>query len=90
MPYIDQERRKAIFGESNFDFNSNLQTSGELNYYLTCVVQEYIKHHGLRYETINDVLGVLEAIKLEFNRRVVVPYEEEKRRSNGDVYTKGE
>jgi hypothetical protein len=32
------------------------------------------------------VVGALEACKLEFYRRVVTPYEENKMKENGDVY----
>jgi len=31
-------------------------------------------------------MGALEGAKLEFYRRVVVPYEEKKMKENGDVY----
>jgi hypothetical protein len=40
----------------------------------------------LTYQTMNDCLGALEGAKLEFYRRVVVPYEEQKKYENGDVY----
>ena len=36
--------------------------------------------------SLDDVLGALEGAKLEFVRRVVVPYEERKMKENGDVY----
>jgi len=32
------------------------------------------------------VIGALEACKLEFYRRAVVPYEDKKIKENGDVY----
>lgn len=40
----------------------------------------------LNYQMINDVMGALESAKLEFYRRIAVPYEETKRKDNGDVY----
>jgi len=61
-------------------------TLRELNYSLTQVILSYITRKGAIYTTINDVLGALEGAKLEFYRRVVVPYEDEKREENGDVY----
>jgi hypothetical protein len=42
--------------------------------------------HGQSYSIINDIVGVLECAKMEFYRRVAVPYEDKKRTENGDVY----
>ena len=42
--------------------------------------------HPLTYQTMNDIIGALEGAKLEFYRRVVVPYENDKIEQNGDVY----
>jgi hypothetical protein len=41
---------------------------------------------GLSYQTINDIVGALEGAKLEFYRRVAVPYEDKKIIENGDVF----
>jgi hypothetical protein len=46
----------------------------------------YANVQGLKYKTINDILGALEGAKMEFYRRVVVKYEDSKREENGDVY----
>ncbi len=80
MPYINQYDRK-ILGSRVYP-----RTPGELNYLLTNAVIDYLDFHGTTYQTINDCLGALEAAKLEFYRRVVVPYEEIKIDENGDVY----
>ncbi len=77
MPYITQERR------DNFD---SISTPGELNYAFTMVALEYLRMHGKSYDTLNAITGALENCKLEFYRRVVIPYEEEKIKLNGDVY----
>jgi len=45
-----------------------------------------MKEEGLSYRTINDILGALEGAKLEFYRRVAVPYENSKLSENGDIY----
>jgi len=47
---------------------------------------DYTINEGLTYQTINDVIGALEGAKMEFYRRVAVPYEEGKIILNGDVY----
>jgi len=82
MPYIKKEDRKYL----DKDKASNIpRTVGELNYYFTKVIKEYCGF-GLTYQKINDILGVLEGTKLEFYRRVAIPYENKKKKENGDVY----
>jgi len=41
---------------------------------------------GVKYATLNTVIGVLECAKLELYRRVVADYEDQKCEENGDVY----
>lgn len=78
MPYIRQPRKvETLIGANG---------PGELNYALTRALVAYLQEHGLNYRAINDCLGALEGAKLEFYRRVAVPYEEEKMCENGDVY----
>jgi len=80
MPYIKPDLRTKLAG---YDLP---ETAGELNYLLTQQLQFYLSKNDLSYRTINDVLGALEGAKLEFYRRVVVPYEDKKIKENGDVY----
>jgi len=81
MPYITKERRESLV-----DDEAMAQCAGELNFLITQEIHYYIMHKKLSYQTINDILGALEGAKLEFYRRVAVPYEEKKREANGDVY----
>ena len=78
MPYIPEEDRHGphIGG-----------TSGELNFAITRLVNDYIMTRGLRYRVINDAIGALECAKLELYRRIAAPYENLKIRENGDVYS---
>lgn len=78
MPYIKQERRN--------DARLSPQNAGELNYAFTELIKWYMALHGKSYSTFNDIVGALEGAKLEVYRRVVAPYEDGKRESNGDVY----
>jgi hypothetical protein len=78
MPYIHQEIRE--------DASINPQNEGELNFAITSILTYYVGEHGLCYKTINDILGALEGAKLEFYRRIAVPYENAKISENGDVY----
>lgn len=92
MPYVKQVRRDAILErtitDSGVSHRINLAeiiTAGELNYAITEIVKAYYKG-GQSYQGINDVVGALEGAKLEFYRRVAVPYENDKIKENGDVY----
>ena len=78
MPYIKADDRPLA--------KLSPDTPGELNFALTTLVLEYIQRHKLSYTVLNECLGALEAAKLEFYRRMIVPYEYRKRAENGDVY----
>lgn len=82
MPYIHKERRNDLVP----DPLDNSATTGELNFQITAVVKRYLDLKGTNYKTINDIIGALEGAKLEFYRRVAVPYEDTKIIENGDVY----
>lgn len=88
MPYIKKERREDLIIPERFidPVKGYPQTPGELNYEFTGAIVNYIDERGLNYQTINDILGALEGAKLEFYRRIVVPYEDNKIKENGDVY----
>lgn len=81
MPYIAETLREKV---SPIGYPAH--TVGELNFQITMIILGYVKHWGLSYSHINDVLGALEGAKLEFYRRVAVPYENQKIEDNGDVY----
>jgi len=81
MPYIPKDRRDDLtYGEEP------PKNAGELNYIFTEYIRMYLSDKRLSYQTINDVVGALECAKLELYRRIAVPYEEEKKDTNGDVY----
>jgi len=85
MPYIEKDDRKAcmpVFSDPSIIYES----PGELNYSMVVLLNKYIKDNGHSYRTYNDIVGVLESLKMEFYRRMVAPYEEIKMRLNGDVF----
>lgn len=81
MPYIrETDRERLAVGEPP-------RTPGELNYNLTRAILAYLgPSDKWSYASLNEVLGVLEACKLEFYRRAVAAYEDVKAGYNGDVY----
>ncbi len=81
MPYINQSDR-ATYEPALVQAD----TSGQLNFQLTIVILEYLRMHGLRYDTCNDIVGALDNCKDEFRRRIQHPYEDKKIEQNGDVY----
>lgn len=81
MPYLEQTQKDALD-----DAAITACTSGHLNYLFTREILRYVENMGLSYRTINDIVGALESCKLEFYRRVAVPYENTKAKINGDVY----
>ncbi|WP_455203290.1 DUF6899 family protein [Kaarinaea lacus] len=82
MPYIDSVARDRIKS------GGKPENSGELNYTISLLIDDYLKRHvAMKYTHLNEVVGVLECAKLELYRRLAVPYEEQKMRDNGDVYS---
>jgi hypothetical protein len=80
MPYVKQRQRDKLLTLGT------ATCAGDLNFKFTTLAIVYLENHGLSYATINDVLGALEGAKLEFYRRVAIPYENSKIQENGDVY----
>ena len=79
MPYIDKDRRLYVL-------KNGATTAGELNYLFTYWLNKYLKDNGEKYQTYNDMIGALEGTKIELYRRKIAPYEDMKKRTNGDVY----
>lgn len=84
MPYITKNRQMNL--ETRLAVSSSEDVAGDLNYMITMLIQDYMMEKGKSYQTINEIIGVLECAKLEFYRRVASPYEDGKRLTNGDVY----
>jgi hypothetical protein len=80
VPYITRDRRAQIDG------GQPPKNAGELNYVLTKACLRYVMVNDLTYQQLNDVVGALEGAKVEFQRRVVSPYEHRKCITNGDIY----
>ena len=86
MPYVHPAIRTPLTPVSD----RAAGISGELNYQLTYLVNQYLYRRGEEfppcYSDINEVIGVLECAKMELYRRIAAPHEDEKSMENGDVY----
>lgn len=100
MPYIHASEKEKLAGvikgfkdvlTNDWNTTSN---PGHLNYLITELCLVYLNNREERflrdakYHDYNDIVGVLESAKLEFYRRAVTAYEEQKIAENGDVYPK--
>lgn len=88
MPYI--EKRKREFLDSNIDKvieslkgSSPDELNGDLNYIITRILAGTM-NGKIRYNKINNLIGVLECAKQELYRRCSF-YEDMKMSENGDV-----
>lgn len=80
MPYIPKTNRTKLI-----DGKVIPASAGELNFLITYLCNEYMRD-DLCYDSINEVIGVLECCKQELYRRIAGPYEDIKCKENGDVY----
>ncbi len=89
MPYIDKERRTCLDPKIK-ELTECLKDigfgKGDMNYVMSKLAVAFVKMHGKSYGILSDVTGVFNDAKVEFERRVVAPYEDEKIKQNGDVY----
>lgn len=87
MPYITEEKRKKIEPVLKSFEELGALEAGELNYiFSSFLIIQTRKTTKISYDLLNSFLGVLESVKLEFYRRLVVNYEQEKCNLNGDIY----
>ena len=84
MPYIKAEQRSKFNPLEESDF-CRATNPGELNFQISILIKNYFESNS-NYQGINDIVGALEGAKMEFYRRVAVPYENAKIELNGDIY----
>lgn len=88
MPYIAPEDRVnyddtidhlvKLIEETGFSV-------GSINYIISSIIWKCWKKMGGNYTSGNNLVGVLECIKIEFYRRRLAGYEDKKITENGDV-----
>lgn len=101
MPYINQAQRAyldpeiirliyLLSGGSEDTYKTGhipatpMNVDGPTNYVITRIVDALYGHGN--YAQLARGIGLLEAVKAEFYRRRVTPYEDKKCIENGDVY----
>jgi hypothetical protein len=87
MPYIQREERvklRPLLDE--FQKHAGDINAGKFNYLITRMICLIAARRGTSYDLINQLIGVLECVKLEFYRRGAAVYEKKKMQDNGDVY----
>jgi len=85
MPYVLRERREAMENGLKL-LDHTVETPGDLNYAVCMLMESLAQRTGGNYAAQNAVLGAVEAAKMEYYRRVVAPYEDDKAWENGDVF----
>jgi len=83
MPYIKSEDRPKF--DKYLTTLPTIENVGELNYFITQVLKNYMFEEGECYQTHNNIVGALECIKQEWYRRFTAEYEEKKIKDNGDI-----
>jgi len=83
MPYIGSSR--DLFDPHLNNLSKEIAHAGELNYCMTRLALGYVRFKGKKYLTFCVVIGTFVCAALEFYRRWVGPYEDEKIVENGDV-----
>ena len=89
MPYIKQSDRKIIdllltplLDQLSISRGMG-GADGTVNYVISRIVRTL--YPAKSYYVLNRGMGILESAKLEYYRRVVAPYENEKMEENGDI-----
>lgn len=83
MPYIVCKDRPEIWRAVMRLKEATGRSPGNLNYAITNLL---LATDPKTYADYNELVGVLECVKLEFYRRAITVYEDGKIADNGDVY----
>jgi len=92
MPYITQNLREELIPlidelalkiKEIHEKNPTQTRDGLLNYSVTEILNQVFPN--ARYTDFNEIIGFLECCKLEYYRKKIGPYEENKEKENGSV-----
>ena len=89
MPYTVQERRQP-YTSALHQIEKRMQQQeaniGDFTYLITAIAVIFTKMKTLGFRTFCMVIGAFMCAAFEYYRRVMVEYEDGKRKENGDVY----
>jgi hypothetical protein len=88
MPYLASKKRRAELADALKPVK--LADGAEFNYVICHLADRFVGEHGLQYHTLEEIKGAIFGAVAEFHDRVVRPYEDIKRRENGDVFRRCE
>ncbi|EFI32968.1 hypothetical protein Dthio_PD0282 [Desulfonatronospira thiodismutans ASO3-1] len=84
MPYIPEKRRQ-VFDPLLEELSREVHTQGELNYCIYKLSRLIAQRMGDSYDNLSMCSSAMEHAKLEWYRKVLAPYEDEKIREHGDI-----
>jgi len=88
VPYIPKRERERLLEKMTIpDMRGSMP--GILAFALTKVLVSWLPGRP-RYQHFAEAMGVIESLKLELYRRMVAPYEDQKKAENGDVFFSGD
>lgn len=92
MPYLDEKLKNRLNEDADierlWDYLATYPMSdilGILNYFSFGAIRRWIKKNKKKYFILAGFVGTMICCVLELYRRVIVPYEKEKIKANGDV-----
>lgn len=84
MPYISKERR-AVFDAALEACAAEIGNEGELNYCIYKLSTLLIDRIGPSYTKLSMCSSAMEHAKMEWYRKKLAPYEDEKITEHGDI-----
>lgn len=87
MPYIKGYDKDRLDGEPIYRVGWHIDTVGDLTYIFSKIANDYARARGLSYGVCANVEAALQNTSKEFYRRVTAPYEDQKIKENGDIFT---
>ncbi len=84
MPYIPQEKRD-LFDPALEKLSGEIKTQGELNYCIFKLSALIVRRVGKNYDNLSMCSSAMEHAKLEWYRKFLGPYEDEKIQEHGEI-----
>jgi len=91
MPYIPQKDRDEYddlvdkIVDKLVQLDDEQLVKGHHNYIMYTLALKLVNELGVRYATLQDIVGTFDCCKMEFYRKVVADYENLAIEKNGDV-----